>query len=92
MIRCVEASPRRLNRQAQGGGVSLQWRAAVRETCHCFRKEKELELWISKLTCHPTIKTYHHTASKATFPSQNSETPNYNEGRGWADTNLKPYR
>lgn len=56
-------------------------------TCHCFRKKKSIE--ISKLTCHPTTKTYHHTAPMATFPSQNRMTPSHSEGKGWADTNLK---
>lgn len=60
----------------------------LRRACHCFRKEKELELWeYPNLHAIQQPKRTTDTAPIATVPSQNKMTPSHSEGKGWADIN-----
>jgi hypothetical protein len=68
--------------------VLLHWRAAVREA-HATALEKK-KSW-SYGNVHATQQnTYYHTAPWQHSYQQNRMTPSHSEGKGWADTNLKP--
>lgn len=57
--------------------------AAIREA-HAAAVEKGWTVETPKRTCHPTVKTHHHSTLTAEW-----KTPSHSEGRGRADTEAK---